>query len=161
MINWIEKGYGLIEEIKAQGHTIKMVNNEWVTSNDEAVQAIIDSYDPLPRAKQEARQRIIKQCQDAAAVMENAYPEIEKRTFTRQEAEARAYVADNSAATPILSAIASARGLTVGELANRVIAHSDLFTAQAAALIALRQAKEDQIDNSTDWREVQNINLEV
>jgi hypothetical protein len=44
MINYIEKGYGLHEEIERQGYTLAQIDGVWVSSNDEAVQLIIDNY---------------------------------------------------------------------------------------------------------------------
>ena len=51
MINYIEKGAGLHKAIRAAGHWLIEENGVFVSSNDEAVQAIIDSFDPLPEAK--------------------------------------------------------------------------------------------------------------
>ena len=51
MIQYTEKGSGLHAAIRAAGHWLREENGAWVSSNDEAVQAIIDSFDPLPEAK--------------------------------------------------------------------------------------------------------------
>lgn len=51
MIDYIEKGPGLHAAIRAAGHWLREENGVLVSSNDVAVQAIIDSYDPLPEAK--------------------------------------------------------------------------------------------------------------
>jgi hypothetical protein len=45
-INYIEKGFGLHEAIKEAGHTLVQRDGVWISSNDEAVQAIIDAFDP-------------------------------------------------------------------------------------------------------------------
>lgn len=58
MINYIEKGYWLHSEIGKQNHSLAKVSGVWVSSDDVAVQAIIDSYDPLPEAKAEAIERV-------------------------------------------------------------------------------------------------------
>lgn len=50
-INYTEKGDGLHRAIAAAGHKLRQVNQVWRSSNDAAVQAIIDSYDPLPDYK--------------------------------------------------------------------------------------------------------------
>ena len=52
----INSNYGslMLAEIDKQGHSLSQVDNAWTSSNDEAVQAIIDNYDPLPEAKAEA-----------------------------------------------------------------------------------------------------------
>lgn len=50
-INYIEKGSGLHAAISAAGHRLVQADGEWVSSDDAAVQAIIDAYDPLPEAR--------------------------------------------------------------------------------------------------------------
>ena len=62
-INYTEKGIGLIDALRAAGYprfgSIDRVfhadcDNPTDTSNDAAVQAIIDAYDPLPDQKADA-----------------------------------------------------------------------------------------------------------
>lgn len=50
-INYIEKGAGLHAEIAAAGHSLSEIDGVWTSSNDSAVQAIIDAYDGVPTAK--------------------------------------------------------------------------------------------------------------
>lgn len=50
-ITYIEKGPGLHDAIAAAGHKLIEVDGVWVASDEAAVQAIIDSFDPLPAAK--------------------------------------------------------------------------------------------------------------
>lgn len=65
-IRYTEKGSRLHEAIRAAGHWLREENGEWVSSDDAAVQAIIDSFDPvaaeLPQkiasVKEEAQRRI-------------------------------------------------------------------------------------------------------
>lgn len=47
MINYTEKGAGLHDAITAAGHVLREENGVWVSSDDAAVQAIIDAYDPV------------------------------------------------------------------------------------------------------------------
>ena len=44
MINYTEKGIGLHLAIGAAGHWLEQRDNVWVSSDDVAVQAIIDDY---------------------------------------------------------------------------------------------------------------------
>lgn len=53
MINYTEKGYGLHQAIADAGYTLRRIDGVWESSDDVAVQAIIDAYDPLPPAKTE------------------------------------------------------------------------------------------------------------
>ena len=50
-ITYTEKGQGLHLAIRKAGHWLREENGVWVSSNDTAVQAIIDSFDPLPDYK--------------------------------------------------------------------------------------------------------------
>lgn len=52
MINYVEKGIGLHDAIRNAGHWLIERNNVWISSNDDAVQAIINAYDPIPKAKE-------------------------------------------------------------------------------------------------------------
>ena len=52
-INYIEKGAFLHETIRKAGYSLRQENGVWVPSNDAAVQAIIDSFNPLPDQKKD------------------------------------------------------------------------------------------------------------
>lgn len=62
-ITYTEKGIWLHEAINEAGHSLSQVDGVWQSSDDVAVQAIIDSFDPLPHAKAEK----IKQIKEEAA----------------------------------------------------------------------------------------------
>lgn len=53
MINYIEKGRGLHQAIEAAGHWLREHDGKWTSDDDITVQAIINSYDPLPSIKTE------------------------------------------------------------------------------------------------------------
>jgi hypothetical protein len=57
-ITYTEKGIWLHEEISNQGHSLIESDGIWISSNDIAVQAIIDSFDPLPIAKDTKRKEL-------------------------------------------------------------------------------------------------------
>ena len=50
-INYVEKGHWLPDEIGRQGYHLTQRDGTHVSTDDVAVQAIIDSFDPLPNAK--------------------------------------------------------------------------------------------------------------
>lgn len=51
MITYIEKGNWLHDAIKNAGHWLVQENGVWQSSDDAAVQQIIDAYDPLPQVQ--------------------------------------------------------------------------------------------------------------
>lgn len=57
MITW-KNLPGLDEAIAAAGHRVYWENNKLVVSDELAVQAIIDTYDPLPYVKREKKRKI-------------------------------------------------------------------------------------------------------
>lgn len=71
MITYIEKGKWMHEAIGAAGHRFEQVNGAWVSSDDAAVQAIIDSFDPLPFAKAD---KIDELTLEAARRVTSVYP---------------------------------------------------------------------------------------
>jgi hypothetical protein len=74
------------------------------------------------------------------------YPASETSSWGKQEAEARAYVANSSATTPLIDALASSRSVNKAELVTRIIAKSDLFAGISGTLIGRRQALEDDLN---------------
>lgn len=54
MIAYTEKGTLLHEAIRAAGHQLWQVNGTWASTNDAAVQAIIDAFDPLTQPRSDA-----------------------------------------------------------------------------------------------------------
>ncbi len=59
-------------------------------------------------------------------------------TYQRKEAEARAWSLDSDTTTPFLSAEASARGMTIADLAAEIITLADAWVAIGAAIEGLR-----------------------
>jgi hypothetical protein len=85
-------------------------------------------------------------CELAIAQISAGYPASEVLSWPKQETEARAWLANNSAATPLIDALASTRGVPKTELVSRIIEKADLFAQVSGQLIGQRQAREDQLD---------------
>lgn len=111
----------------------------------------------LDEAKAAKLSEINKAADKIMAALISTYPDREISTFDKQEAEARAYMADPEAPTPLLSALAKARGISMDELVKRVIAKADAFAAASGYIIGQRQALEDQLDTCKTLEEVQSI----
>lgn len=159
MINWIEKGYGLRNTILADGHWIECNSGVWSSSDDAAVQLIIDNYDPLPFLKREAKDRLIKQSQVAADSLTYEYPEFEIQTWVAQEREALAWQSNDAALTPTVDIIASQRGIDRLIILPRILAHAEIKLNTAAKLAGERQRLESIIDNSTDLVVIESISF--
>ena len=85
-------------------------------------------------------------CEKSIAAIKANYPASEVLSWPKQEDEARSYVADPGAVTPLLDALAEARGIDKAELARRVILKADAFAQYSGATIGKRQALEDALN---------------
>jgi hypothetical protein len=134
--------------------------NAYAKAHPECVTEEQPYVPPVPTFK-EAKAAKLSEINKAAdkimAALISTYPDREISTFDKQEAEARAYMADPTAPTLLLSALAKARGLSMDELVKRVIAKADAFAAASGYIIGQRQALEDQLDTCKTLEEVQSI----
>ncbi len=100
----------------------------------------------LATVKQQAQAELVHIFEQKAEAIAGKYPWFERDTWQDQEAEALAYLADPNAPTPLLTGIATQRGITVAELAQRVIDNARAWRAVAPDLCGQRQAASDQIE---------------
>lgn len=96
-------------------------------------------------------------CQTALDTITSPYPPAEISTWPQQYAEALAYTTSSTAATPMLSAIATASGQTVAALAASVIAKAAAYQAASGAAVGKRQALTAAINAATTVTSVQGI----
>lgn len=115
----------------------------------------------LAQAKADKLAEINAVCQSTLEALTPTYPERELTTFDKQESEARAYLADPTASTPLLSALAAARGIELADLVGRVIAKADAFTIASGFIIGQRQALEDRLDAAQTVDDVQAVIVSI
>lgn len=116
-----------------------------------AIEALLPPAPPpqvktTAQLKAERLAHINRTCDAVLGELKAGYPGGEVLSWSKQEAEARAFAADAAAATPLLDALAAAREITKADLAARVIVKADAFAALSGALIGKRQKLEDQLD---------------
>lgn len=134
-------------------HAYAIAHPEWVTEEQPYTP-------PIPTFEEAKADKLIEinmAADKTMAALISTYPEREISTFDKQEAEARAYIADPEAPTPLLLALAKARGISMDELVKRVIAKADAFATASGYIIGQRQALEDQLDTCKTLEEVQSI----
>lgn len=73
-------------------------------------------------------------------------PELERDSWIKQELEARAYSASNTAPTPYVDTLATARGIPRALLLTKILEKVALYETAHAYLTGLRQAKEDALN---------------
>ena len=101
---------------------------------------------PLDDAKAAKLQEINAGFESVAAQLVASYPQSELLTFDQQTAEAQAYLADSNAECPMLRPLAEARGLTMDDLCQRVMAKHAAFSTATGYLMGQRQKMEDALE---------------
>lgn len=84
-------------------------------------------------------------CEAELSVLRAKYPESEVLSWDKQESEARAWVADNNAPTPLVDIMAAERQMDHAELIDRIIQKADQYTAMVGQVVGKRQWLEDQV----------------
>ncbi|MDD3452553.1 hypothetical protein [Sulfurimonas sp.] len=140
--------YKLVEETPAVNEFQNF--GEETLSIDEAVKTVTKSREVLNKSNDEIYaikiKNINREYETAIAQLIQGTPESEKNTWSKQEAEARAYIADHTASTPLIDGIATARGVDRVYLIGKIIEKADAYTVAIAQLTGARQAKEDQLN---------------
>lgn len=85
---------------------------------------------------------INKEYEDAVRKLTIDTPDSEKQTWVKQESEARAYLSDNMALTPLIDAMCETRNCTKEYMVNKIIEKADAYAVAIGRLTGLRQAKE-------------------
>lgn len=144
-------GYGLTEYLQGLGVSLYQKNNTWHADGDGDIQGLIDSYNPWPIEKAKKFAEIDSDFEEAVTALIAGWPAHEMQTWSKQEAEARAFALDPMQQTPMLSLIAATRGLTVAELASRVIRDADSFTNASAYYVGLRHQARQLVQALPDF----------
>ncbi len=140
---------GQPEEVPACGQDlVELLGEATLEASDAAI---------LNAAKAAKLTEINAECQKAVAALAADYPDSEVQSWPQQVKEAMALSADPQADAPLLTAIATARGLPVAELASRVLGKMNAYAGASGALIGRRQAAEDLIDIAATPEDVAGI----
>ena len=88
---------------------------------------------------------ISKEYEDAVRKLTIDTPDSEKQTWVKQESEARAYLSDTTALTPLIDAMCETRNCTKEYIVNKIIEKADAYAVAIGRLTGTRQAKEKLI----------------
>jgi len=131
---------------------------QFATDAEKAAIGIITLQDelpptPTPLTLAELKAQKISEINFAFEMAMNqvktGYPQDEILTWSKQELEARAWLADNNAETPLLDAYVVVKSVTKANLVNAIIYKADLFATICGSLVGKRQYLEDVINSAT------------
>jgi len=92
-----------------------------------------------------ALQQINSEFKTNINALSDGVPDDERFSWDKQEAEARAYTADTTAATPLIDSLVAARGIDKAYLVSKIIEKADLFSVAVGTLVGERQKQEDEL----------------
>lgn len=121
-------------------------HNAYIKADGNSYTIVAIPEPELPELKAIKLNEINAAYQQAIATLTPTYPDDERLTFDKQEAEARSWLADNSESTPFVDALAAGRMIDKAELVNRIIAKADAFAIASGLLTGQRQRYEDLLD---------------
>jgi hypothetical protein len=166
MINYIEKGIKLHDLLEANGyHFINNSNTEVADKNknqsseiDTAVQAIIDSYNPLPEAQKEQIDLVNTKAGETRTKYVTNIP-FQEAAYQAKEADVRRYKSDGYPSDltpyPFVAAEVDATGLSATQATNDVIIQADQWLMLNAEIE--RRKASVLIEAETDWQQVAGI----
>ena len=94
----------------------------------------------------------------AKDIVSARYGNLEQQSFEQQKKEAEAWTADNSATTPMLTTLATARGISVSDLVAKINAKVTAYNSAVATLLGEQKVLEDEVDaldtiaKAHEWR---------
>ena len=154
MITYTEKGAGLHRAINRAGQVLKEENGVWVSSDDAAVQAIIDAYS-LDNAKAYRAAQVsayAKTLRDKVIVSISAG---EMASWPIKLAEAAKYAqTGQSSDAPMLAAEAQARGIELAALVQKVGGNATTFAGLESAIAGVDGKHRDAIKACSSFDEV-------
>lgn len=154
MITYTEKGAGLHRAINRAGHVLKEENGVWVSSDDAAVQAIIDGY-TLDHAKAYRAEEVSAHAKTLRDKVIRAISAGEMASWPIKLAEARAFEQGASAEQcPILADEAAARGITLAELVGKVAGNATTFAGLESMIAGADGKHRDAIKLCASFDEV-------
>lgn len=154
MINYTDKGAGLTRAIQVAGFALREENGKFVSSDDASVQTIIDSY-----TLSDAQAYKCNEVSDKAkALRDKAVKSIsagEMASWPIKLAEAAKFAATGlDSDAPMLTAEATARGITTADLVAKVGGNATGFAALEAMIGGVDGKHRDAIKALTTFEEV-------
>lgn len=125
--------------------------NKWVTNMEEELLA----------TKQEQKQKLKRLAESMLSSVTSLLPTEEQVSWDRQERQAKLWLSGSKEDTLLLDNIASSRGITKDELANKIISKSTAYDVFGGSVIGQRQALEKLIEEASSVEEVLSIELYI
>lgn len=123
---------------------------------DECFNYINTVVVPLAWYKQVKQGQLAGTYQQAIQVITGIVDPAEMVSWYKQENEARTYLADSAAVTPILSVLVISRnqGETVQELAEKIVSKAERYDLEYASILGIYKDKQKQLEMANSIEEI-------
>lgn len=160
-ITYTEKGAGLHQVIVAAGHGLREENGKWVSSNDAAVQALIDSYS-LADAQDYVCAQISNRARDLRDKKLKGYSPFEVAAWSIKSAEAmKAAESGKALDAPVLAKEAQARGITLEAMIAKVEGNAAVYGDLEAQIAGIDGKHRDVVRSLQSFDEVTAYNWSI
>lgn len=154
MIKYTEKGVGLHNAITAAGHSLYELDGVWVSSDDVAVQAVIDTY-PLSGAQDEVVAAIAGHAKALRDQVVAGVSPGEMAAWTLKRMEALTYQRSRLVTdAPLLTREATARGASIDTLAAKVLSNATTLTNLEADIAGTAGKHKDAVRALTTFEAI-------
>jgi len=107
---------------------------------------VVDTVKEDAEAKEQAKNQVNSDYEQQVNALTQGVPEAEIKTWTKQELEARGYLADVTTPTPLIDALCAARVVPKDYLVAKIIEKADMYAVAVGSLTGIRQRAEDELN---------------
>ncbi|WP_165009745.1 hypothetical protein [Neisseria yangbaofengii] len=133
-------------------------NGAWKENTERAAEIKAQALEKAKAEKLAEINRAAQEFVSRAAELDKT-PEFEVATWPLQAAEAQAWHASPEAETPVLAAIAAARGLDLDKLRAAALRKANAYTTLSAHIAGQRQALADKLDKAKTLKAVEAVSV--
>ncbi|MGE4194726.1 MAG: hypothetical protein AB7E51_15170 [Pseudodesulfovibrio sp.] len=155
-------GIGYNEAVQLKRDPFTTYETKWNKGEDlvyreAAISSTVDENARYESSVITKQTEITTKANSYLAALGEEYGAMEMMTWDQQYSEALAYQADSAASVPLLTAIATARGEEVADLAASIIANRAEWVALSGNVVGQRLAYQDALEAATTYDEVMAI----
>ena len=140
------RGYISVRDGTQQNEVLQVLASEEATGEKAKYTLTQDDIDATVTFMKHVMRYRLDEVYDKRIIQQRMnVSDLEYDSWTQQRAEANAYIADNTASVPLLTQLATARGISVADMAQKVLDAVVAYNTQVEALLAAKQAIETEV----------------
>lgn len=130
-------------------------------ATEAEVHAMQNPPETFTEIKAKKRDEINAACDTILDQLTGIYPASEIQSFSQQVAEAKAFQENPDDIPPLLSSICTSRGISLDELAGRVMAKHMAFSRKSGWVLGQRKLLEEKLEQCQTIEQVQAIRVDI